>query len=212
MHSKLKSLALGGVASLAITSVALAQVNTVPQVGFITGTLNKSTYSAVSIGLVPAASATDIFCISGSATKTIKISGIRITGVAGTLTTVPLVVLRRASLDTGGTAALTTAAPNLTNGASDSNNPTATATLIAYTANPTIVDTSPMYFRAQNLTTPTVAAGTNTPPVDFTFGSTLPNFTQPLVVRGVAQQVCLNLQASSISSGVLNIGMQWTEE
>lgn len=199
-------------AALVAAFPALAQVNTVTQTGLITGTLSKQTFRAVSIGLVPAASATDFFCITGSATKMIKVTGLRLQGVAGTLTSVPIVVLRRSSVDTGGTAASTIANPANTIGKADTNNATASATLIAYTANPTIVDTSPTYLSAGYLTLPTVAAGTNTPVTEFTFGANLPQFTQQLTLRGIADQVCLNMQAGSVTSGVLNIQASWTEE
>lgn len=211
MHA-LKKTVLGGVALLATLLSAQAQVNTVPQVGLITGTLNKATYRAVSIGLAPASSATDIFCISGSATKMVKVTGLNIYGTAGTLVTVPAVILRRAVVDTGGTAASTIANPANTIGKSDNNNPTATATLIAYTANPTIVDASPTYVAAANATFTVTSAGTSAVNTQFTFGANLPQFTQQLVLRGIAEQVCLNLQAATISSGLLNITISWTEE
>lgn len=212
MHKSFRTLALGGVALIATLLPAMAQVNSVPQTGLITGTLTKSSYRAVSIGLVPPASATDIFCIAGSATKMIKVTGFRLQGVAGTLTSVPAVILRRASVNTGGTAASTIANPANTIGKSDSSNAVASATLIAYTANPTITDTSPTYLTVGNLTTPTVAAGTSVPVTEFTFGANLPQFTQQLTLRSATEQVCVNLQASTISSGVLNITISWTEE
>lgn len=208
MKRLLLTLALVG----ALAAPSNAQVNVVPSVGLITATLNKPTYRAVSIGLVPAASATDIFCIAGSATKTVKVTGLSIYGVAGTLTSVPVVVLRRATLDTAGTAATTIANPANTIGKADNQNPTATATLIAYTANPTINDASPTYIAAAYATFTTVAAGTSAVNTQFTFGANLPQFTQQLTLRGISEQVCLNLQATSITSGVVNITASWTEE
>lgn len=207
-----KSLLSIGIILGLLASAAAQGINQVPQVGVIYATGVKSTYRAVSIGLVPAASATDVFCITGSASRTIRIAGFRLQGVAGTLTTVPVVVLRRASVDTGGTAATTIANPANTIGKADTQNSAATATLIAYTANPTIVDASPTYLSAGNLTTATVSTGTNAPILEFVFGANLPQFTQQLTLRGISDQVCLNLQASSISSGVVNIQAAWTEE
>ena len=63
----IRKILLGTVAGLAIAGAALAQVNTVPSVGLITGVLKKPSYSAVTLALPPAASATDIACIAGSA-------------------------------------------------------------------------------------------------------------------------------------------------
>src|SRR5450631_1441393 len=96
---------------LGFTALAGAQVNYTPQAGVVSGILKQPSYSAVSIGLVPAASATDIFCISGSTTKNVSIKRISISGTAGTLVTAPFTLLRRVSLDTGGTPASTTALP-----------------------------------------------------------------------------------------------------
>ena len=64
----IRKLLLGTVAGFALTSAALAQ-NTVPQIGVNTATIREQTYSASAVGLAPAASATDIFCISGSSSK-----------------------------------------------------------------------------------------------------------------------------------------------
>src|SRR6185295_12566133 len=96
---------LGGVALFATLLSAHAQVNTVPQVGVISNYVTKTTYSAAFVGLIPAGTTpTDVICISGSATKTIRLSNIKLSG-SGTAISIPVTVLRRASLNTGGTAA-----------------------------------------------------------------------------------------------------------
>lgn len=190
---------------------ALAQP--VPQVGVTWGYVPKQTYSAAFIGLVPAASATDLVCIKGSATKTVVVRSIRLSGTAGTLVTLPVTLLRRASADTGGTAASTTANPANTISKRDTTNATATAVPISYTANPTIGDTSPTYIDSQSLTlnvTGTTAAAVV--PLVFDFGKDMVNLNQAPVLRGTAQQLCLNLNAISVSSGVLNGSLTWTEE
>jgi hypothetical protein len=207
----MKRLLLAGVGLAALCGYALSQVNTVPQQGLITSVLKRNTYSAVSIGLVPAASATDIFCISGSSSKAISVKRIGITGTAGTLVTTHYTLLHRAVLDTGGTAATTTAlpvaAPHM------STNPTATATLVAYTANPTINDASPIYLRSAWITLPTTAAGTVTRPINWNFSSYDDFFAQGADIPsgGTAQQYCINGNAVSVSSGLLDIDIEWTE-
>ena len=93
---------------LALCSSALAQqpgINSVPQTGVLQASLRVKTYGAVSVGLVPAAAATDIFCIGASASKTVAITRVELSGTATTALSTPVVILRRASLDTGGTAA-----------------------------------------------------------------------------------------------------------
>lgn len=206
----MKRLLLVGALIGALCAPAIAQVNVVPQVGVESGIVKQATYSAVSIGLVPAASATDIFCISGSTTKSISIKRISVSGTAGTLVTAPFTLLRRVSLDTGGTAATTTALPVA--GANFSTDPAATAVLTAYTANPTIVDASPLYFRTATLSLPTTSALVSAPRLIWEFGEAVGTFSRGLdILKNTAQQVCINLNAVSVTSGLLNIDITWVE-
>ena len=196
---------------LGLTALAGAQVNTVPQVGLTTSYLTRNTYSAAFIGLVPAASATDVICLAGSATKTIHLKRIHLSGSAGTLVSLPITLVRRVSVDTGGTAGSTTANPANNISAHNTANPTATAVPIAYTANPTIVDTAPTYLDSLELTLPVTSAGTSINPLEFNF-MTNASLVQGVSLSGVAAQVCLNFNAVSVSSGVLNGTIMWTEE
>jgi hypothetical protein len=91
----------------------------------------------------------------------------------------------------------------------DSLNGTSAATLIAYTANPTINDSSPLLIRSRTITLPVTSAGTSNASVVWRFGA---DGDQALVLRGAAQQACLNLSGVSVSSGLLNIAIQWVEE
>lgn len=203
--------------ALALAASAVAAyaqpVNVVPQTGFISG-LNgqRATYSSVALALPPAASATDIACIAGSASKTIEVKEIIISGTAGTLVSAPFTLVRRVSADTAGTAATTTAnwANNIIK--HDTNSPTAAATLISYSANPTIGDSAPLYIRSNYVTLPVTSAGTSIVPVVWRFGDTTGAvYDQPFVLRGAAQQACINLNAVSVSSGLLHLSITWTE-
>ena len=204
-----KLIFVGSALALSVVS-ATAQVNTVPQVGVATAVVTRNTYSAVALALPPAASATDIACIAGSSTKTVYVSRIRISGTAGTLVSAPFTLVRRTTADTGGTAATTTANWANTIAKNDTNNPTPTATLISYSANPTINDTSPVYLRSSYLTLPTTAAGTSISPIQWDWDSL--EFMQRPTLRGAAQQFCINLNGVSVSSGLLHINIQWSEE
>lgn len=194
---------------------ALAQVNTVPQTGLATGYLAKNTYTAAFVGLTPPASATDLICISGSATKTIRLQRIRLSGTAATLITAPFTILRRASLDSGGTAASTTANPaNTIQSMDPSSYPVsaATATLVSYTANPTINDTSPTYIDSASITLTGTATSTVIVPATFDFGVYIEDLIAAPTLRGTAQQICVNLNSTSISTGLINGTIVWTEE
>lgn len=207
----IRKLLLGTVAGLTLSGVALAQVNVVPQVGVISAILKKASYSAVALALPPAASATDIACIAGSATKTIIIRKIVISGSAGTLVTAPFTLRRYTSVDTAGTAATTTANWANTISKRDTTDPAASATLISYSANPTINDASPTYIASAELTLPVTSAGTVTRPLIWDFDTPF-SFVKGVVLRGASQQACINLNAVSVSSGLLHVAIDWTEE
>lgn len=194
--------------------VAPAFAQPVPQVGVTWGYTPKITFSAGFIGLVPAASATDIVCIAGSATKTVRVQRLVLSGSAGTLVTVPVALYRRAAADTGGTAASTTANPannvtSLDTGLAAAS--VASATTVSYTANPTIGSAGTI-IDARSLTLPVTSAGVVSAPLIYDFGKDSVNLLPPLTLRGTAQQACLNLTAVSVSSGVLSGSIVWTEE
>lgn len=207
----IRKLILGTLAGLAFTGAALAQaVNVVPQVGMITEIVRRPTYTASSVGLVPAASATDIFCINASSSKTVTVRRVVIGGTAGTAITTPFLLYRRVSHDTGGTAAtshaLPVAVPHIS---SDS---AATATLTAYTANPTIVDSSPSLMGALLVDLPVTTAAGGRVDVERTYGTSNDMFSKGLdLLKGSSQQLCVNLNGVSVSSGVLAITMEWQE-
>lgn len=204
-------LALGlwvGLASAASAQcVAVGGVNSVPQTGVnCPSESSVDTFAATSIGLVPASSATDVFCITGSATKVVRINTIRVGGTAGTLVSLPVVVVKRASANTGGTLATTTALPVPYR--IDSTDAAPTATASAWTANPTIVDSAPGLIDAAivTLNVTTAAGGTSQ-----LFSWSTRAYNEAVTLRSAAQQVCVNLNAVSVSSGLLAISANWTE-
>jgi hypothetical protein len=209
----IRKLLLGTVAGLTLSSVVLAQpVNVVPQVGMISSIIRNPTYVAASVGLVPAASATDIFCIAASATKSISVRRIVIGGTAGTAITTPFLLYRRATVDTDGTPATALALP--VGVAHLSSDPASTATLVAYTANPTITDASPGLLGAMLVDLPVTTAAGGRVDVERVFGTGgVDMFSKGLdLLRGSTQQLCVNLNGVSVSSGVLTITAEWTEQ
>lgn len=207
-----KKLVFVGVALLATLGPAQAQVNRVPQLPSqyeTTGVLiisndgQKVTYSASSNGLVAAASATDIWTITGSATKTIKITRIVIGGRATAVANADIVLVKRSAADTGGTSTAPTAVPY------DSLQGAATATLAAYTANPTtgtLVGNLGVYqYALGNLTT-----GVGHDELTLDFGGRAGS--KPIILRGAAEQFGINLAGVSYSGNLWDITVEWTEE
>jgi hypothetical protein len=167
----------------------------------VTGSSNVSTYSASAAFSNTTVGSGDLYCIYGSATKTVKVKGARITGVAsGASTTASLSLVRRSTADTGGTPTV------LTNVSSDSNNPAGTATVTQYgganlpTAGTTVGNVRSRYI---SLPLPTVV-GVSEGLFQFT-----PYWDQPQVLRGVNQGLCVNASANSTSWA---IDMEWSEE
>lgn len=197
---------------LAGVGQAASQVNVVPQTGVTFGYVAKSTYSAGFVGLVPAASTTDIVCIAGLTGKTISVQYVQMHGTAGTTLSVPATLIRRAARNTGGTAAGTTANPANTITKMDTSIATASATLISYTANPTITDSAGTILAAKQLAVSLTTMATVGYPAEFDFRSAPSNLRSPLLLKATAEQVCVNLSATSIASGLLTGQIIWSEE
>jgi len=198
------------IAALLATSALAQGVNTVPQVGMISSILKVPTYTATSVALVPAASATDIFCISPGTSKNIAVRRVAIGGTAGTAITTRFLLYRRVSLDTGGTAATSLALPVAV--PLYPSDPASTATLTAYTANPTVVDSSPSLMGAMTVDLPLTSAAGGAIHVERHWGSSVDMFNHGLILaKNTTQQLCINLNGVSVSSGVLSINMEWTE-
>ena len=212
----MRKLLLAGVAWAALSAPALAQnqgcvgvggVNTVPTIGVSCAQEpTTTTYGATSVGLIPASAATDIACLSGSATKVVRLQMVKISG-SGTAISVPVLLKKNASLDTGGTAATSTALPVAY--ALDSANAAASATVTAFTANPTINDTAPGILDNGNLGLVATTVGAAVQPyVLWDYAER--NFAQAPLLRTAAQQLCVNLNATS-PTALLNVTFRWTE-
>ncbi len=165
----------------------------------------RPSYSGGINGLVPAASATDIFTITGSASKTIRVTRIEISGIATTILDTTVRLLLRTTADTGGTAT------NPVGYAHDQNSAAATAVLAAYTANPTVNDGTNRLIRTSkllfNLAAPT--AGSESGRLIWDAGD---RPAQAFVLRGVAQQLAINLAGVSVAGGSIDISIEWTED
>jgi hypothetical protein len=162
----------------------------------------KQSYSAGFSSITLAAAATDVFTIIGSATKTIRITFIEIscttTAVSGIA--VPVSLIKRSTADTAGTSTTATVVPN------DSTNAAGTAVVRSYTANPTLGTT------VGNMRTDRfqiTAAGASENKIEWSFGV---RPAQAIVLRGVAEQLCLNFGGATITNPLASFAIEWTEE
>lgn len=146
---------------------------------------------------------TDVFILNGSATKTIRIINIQFSMTATTAVLVPVQLIKRSAANVGGTAGSATITPH------DSNDSAATATNLFYTANATTLGATvgTMIRSASYLAT---TSTTNPQQIlSYSFGQ---DGGQPIVLRGVAQGLAINLNGVTIAGGKLDMSVTWTED
>lgn len=164
---------------------------------------SQATYSAAAT-ITPASSATDFFTLTGSASKTIRVTRAACSGTAASAATGTLVAVKRSAANTGGTTSAATAT------ALDSGNAAAAATALTYSANPTTGTLVGNLRSAFIVMTPTTSA-IGVQPVAWEFG--MRPGEQPVVLRGVAQVFALNGGGASFpGSSSLACNVTWTEE
>jgi len=162
----------------------------------------KTSYAASIVGLAAANTPTDIFTITGSATKTIRIFRVCFSGTENTSAVRDVLLIKRSTANSGGTSSAPTIVPY------DSNNAAATATVLTYTANPSLgatvgtVRAAKVDVGATNLTS---AADQ----VEWNFGN---NPVQAIVLRGTSQVLAINLNGVTSASGSFDMVFEWTEE
>lgn len=210
----MKKLLLALIASLAFAGAAQAQcvgfgVNNVPQVGIACQQeFNAKTYHAVAQALAIGTTPTDVACITGSATQLVRLKKLRLSGTAGTAININTFLTKHSVLNTGGTPATSTALPTAV--ANDSLFAAATATLQAYTANPT-VDATAVIVNAATLFLPVTTTAGNSTGVVFDWSTGGVQLAPP-TLRLATQQYCVNFNGvTAPSSGVLNVEWVWTE-
>ena len=167
----------------------------------------KASYSASGNGLVPPSSCTDLIVLTGSATATVRVTRIEISGIATTILDTTVRLLLRTTADSGGTAVA------VVGYAHDQNDSAATATVATYAGGlPTVNDGTNRVLRASkvlfNLAAP--AAGSESGRLIWDFGER--PAARDLVLRGIAQQLAINLNGVSVAGGSVDWSIEWTED
>ncbi len=161
---------------------------------------SKATYSVGILGFTPVATPTDFFMIIGSATKTVRVLRIVISGWATAAISIDIALIRRSTASTGGTPTNPTIAQH------DSNDSAATAVVSSFAANPSLGSTAgTMRTKKLNLG----AAGAA--------GEIVWDFSnrndKAVVLRGIAQSLNLNWNGAAVPSGtLLDMYVEFTEE
>lgn len=168
-----------------------------------------ATYASAYIGLTPAASCTDLAILNGSASKVIRVMRVVVSAItsAATGATLDLVLAVRSAANTAGTAVTAAAIVPF-----DSNDAAATATLTAYSANPTtgtLVGNVYVTKFQQTLGTATATDFPSNLPFQAQWGMT---DSKPIVLRGAAQGLAINFNGSSFAAGAsVDLFVEWTE-
>lgn len=162
----------------------------------------RNTYLA-SVDIVLAASATDIFVIGGSATKTIRVTRIEVNITATTAAATALSLVKRSTADTGGTATAATRVPADRNAIASASD----VVVQGYTANPTTGTAVGVVGRRRDV----AVVSPNLPLEERWIFGTRPG-SQAITLRGVADQLAVNLNGASLTGGDASIEVEWTEE
>lgn len=194
--------ALGQTTMSASMPVTIASDQT--SLPIVYATSPKATYSAgISALAIAAAATTDVFIISGSATKTVKVTVVSFSGADSAMKVSPLFLIKRSTANTGGTST------TLTNVPYDSTDAAGTAVVKAYTANPTL-GTAVGTIRSTNAGF--YSNGNGVPPnVIWAFGTAS---AKPIILRGTAENLVLNLNGATVggTTPTLDLFVEWTEE
>ena len=179
----------------------VAQAQTVNNTDYVINAQLR-TYAAAKLGIVPAASATDFFTITGAAGKRIRIFRIHCDGTTTAAATAVVQVVKRSAVNTTGTSTAATAVPY-----NSSIGIAAGATVLAYTANPGGLGTAVGTIAVGNLTTNTVASSAfNNTGLTFDFSN------QWVFLNSASEVLALNANGASFSSGAsLNCSVEWAE-
>lgn len=165
-----------------------------------------SSYRYTANGYTAYTTPTDLFCLSGSASKTVYVTMFGQAGNATAATLETTYFIKRSAANTGGTS--TTPTPV----SIDSTNAAATAVMTVYTAAPslgTAVGTLAIVtFNFAALTAPGTFSNI------YTFATTegLNTYQQPITLRGTSESLCANFNGAAWPLGGTDlITVEWTE-
>ena len=167
----------------------------------------KTSYTASIQGLVVGATPTDIFTITGSATAVIKIRHVAVSAFQTTSSMQSVSLIKRSTANTGGTSTTPT---NVSHDSADS---AATATVRAYTANPTLGTTVGRLAVKKFYVSGAIPANNG----QFAPGN-IAEFVydqqgqKPIILRGTSEVIAVNLPGVTLTGNSFDIFVEWTEE
>ena len=176
--------------------MALENTNTAP---------DKASYIAAISGLIPTASATDIFTITGKSGRIIKINQIQISGIATSAAAGPVSSVKRSTANTGGGPVLVPGVGmDTANGGAQ-----AAAQVLAYSANPATLGTALGSIATARMILSTASASVGTAPIAFIFERM---YMKAPVLRDATESVCINYGGVTVAGNSIDLSISWTEE
>lgn len=164
----------------------------------------SATYSASITALVPAAAATDIFTISGAANFKIQVLRIVLGGVATAATLADVKIVKRSTLDTGGTSSNPTKVAHATGDV-------AQAILTAYTANPGALGTLVGDLFSRKVFLPATGTPLYSKPTEFDFTKITAQGEVPPILSTVNDLIGVNWNGATIAGNSLDVDITWLE-
>lgn len=208
VHARVSGFSAG---TVTVTAHAIPTTDAARTLNAVNTAGQRATYSAAKVGLVPASSATDIFTITGAANKVIRVTHIEITGTTTSATPAALdvLLLKRSTANTSGTS---TGSP--TPVPHDSTNPAVSASVLAYTANPTTGNLVGTALRNQKffqtLATYTATEFPTKDSLTWDFGN---RPSQEIILRSANDVLAVNLNAvTATATASFDLAIEWTED
>ncbi len=203
---KLRTALLGGLGSILIA--ALAAQAQVPGVNSTLATVftlaydnstSKPTYSATGF-VTPASSPTDVCSITGSATKTIRVRRVIVSGANSAAISEAVSIIKRSTANSAGAGSAMTQIPY-----NSANSAGTVAVAELWTGAPTLgTVVGVLADRYVLFGAPTSLA----PGMEFQFGQ----LAAPVFLRGAAQQLSVNLAGQGGGAGTIICTFEWTED
>ena len=178
-----------------------------PNVALFSSEGTKPTYRYGALGFATVASPTDVLVIQGSASKTIRIKRVTVSGVATAAANMPAQLIRRSTAGTLGSAVLTA----ITASKHDVNDATPTATVSSVgTANYTALGTSAGVLGAGRIQLSAAATGLAVTPLIWDFAT---RQDKAVILRGTSDFLCINLNGGALPLGaVIDFEIQTEED
>jgi hypothetical protein len=167
---------------------------------------NPQTYSATSVNFAPAANATDLFTITGSATRTVRIRRVVVDGIKTATSHEIVQIIKRSTANSGGTSTTPAGVPH------DSTNTAATAVARAYTANPTLGTAVGTMLAKRVVFKAATPGNAQSVGAGVIFDERFGDANQAIFLRGTSEVLAVNLNGVTLTGGSVTVTVEWSEE